>query len=61
MCGDRVEREPFERMLSQLWERHPAPARLLGVGVRLRDLKSPQQPDLFPEEREKALRQHRGP
>ncbi len=59
--GDRVEREPFERMLSQLWERHPAPARLLGVGVRLRDLKSPQQPDLFPEEREKALRQHRGP
>ncbi len=59
--GERVERAPFERLLTQLWERHPAPARLLGVGVRLKDLKEPRQADLFPEERARALRDRRGP
>ena len=34
-------------------------AMTLGIGLRLRDLKSPRQPDLFPEERERALRDRR--
>ncbi|HAJ41830.1 MAG TPA: DNA polymerase IV, partial [Alcanivorax sp.] len=37
--GEHLDREVFERLLTQLWERHPAPARLLGIGLRLRDLK----------------------
>lgn len=57
--GEHLDRAVFERLLTQLWERHPAPARLLGIGLRLRDLKSPRQPDLFPEERERALRDRR--
>lgn len=58
-AGTHLEREPFAQLLAQLWEKHPAPARLLGIGVRLRDLKSPLQPDLFPEERARALRSQR--
>lgn len=54
-----LDKAVFEHLLRQLWERHSAPVRLLGIGARLRDLKSPQQPDLFPEERERALREKR--
>lgn len=57
----RLQPELFTQLFTQLWEKHPAPARLLGIGVRLRDLKSPQQPDLFPEERELALLAQRPP
>src|SRR5699024_7844636 len=37
-AGTHLHREPFARLLEQLWEKHPAPARLLGIGVKLRDL-----------------------
>ena len=47
--------ENFAALLSGLWERRQAPARLLGIGVRLRDLNAPEQPDLFPEEKRSAL------
>ncbi|WP_101676338.1 DNA polymerase IV [Alloalcanivorax mobilis] len=57
--GSRLQREPFARLLEQLWEKRADPARLLGLGVKLRDLKSPQQPDLFPDERDAALRSQR--
>lgn len=59
--GTHLERAPFAELFARLWEAHPAPARLLGIGVRLRDLRSPQQPDLFPEERDRALRAQRLP
>lgn len=59
LAGARLERELFAGLLDQLWEKRPDPARLLGIGVKLRDLKSPQQPDLFPEERDTALRLQR--
>lgn len=58
-AGDDLDPAHFEALLRQLWERRQGPARLIGIGARLRDLKAPQQPDLFPEEREKALRQQR--
>ena len=57
--GDDLDPAHFEALLRQLWERRQGPARLIGIGARLRDLKAPQQPDLFPEEREKALRHQR--
>ena len=47
--------EDFALLFEQLWERRAMPARLLGIGVRLRDTDAPRQPDLFPEERRKAL------
>lgn len=59
LAGTRLERELFAGLLGQLWEKRSDPARLLGIGVKLRDLKSPQQPDLFPEERDTALRLQR--
>ena len=58
-AGNDLDPAHFEALLRQLWERRQGPARLIGIGARLRDLKAPQQPDLFPEEREKALRQQR--
>ncbi|MCG8392317.1 MAG: DNA polymerase IV [Pseudomonadales bacterium] len=58
-AGNDLDPAHFEALLRELWDRRQGPARLLGIGARLRDLKAPQQPDLFPEEREKALRQQR--
>ncbi len=60
MAGTDLDRAHFETLLEQLWERRQGPARLLGIGARLRDMKAPQQPDLFPEEWDRALRQRRG-
>ena len=59
-AGTDLDRAHFEALLEQLWERRQGPARLLGIGARLRDMKAPQQPDLFPEEWDRALRQRRG-
>ncbi|PNE02061.1 DNA polymerase IV [Alcanivorax sp. MD8A] len=59
-AGTDLDPAHFEALLQQLWERRQGPARLLGIGARLRDLKAPQQPDLFPEEWDRALRQRRG-
>src|SRR5699024_10570416 len=57
----RLQPELFSRLFAQLWEKHAAPARLLVIGVKLPDLKPPQQPDLFPEAREQALLAQRPP
>lgn len=48
--------EGFEELFRQLWERRASPARLLGLGIRLKDESLPSQPDLFPEEKLAALR-----
>ncbi|MDF1781716.1 MAG: DNA polymerase IV [Alcanivoracaceae bacterium] len=53
--GDIIDEEVFANLLRSLWQRQSAAVRLLGIGVRLRDADSPQQPDLFPEERQRAL------
>ena len=58
-AGNDLDSAHFEALFRQLWERREGPARLLGIGARLRDLKAPQQPDLFPEERDKALHSQR--
>ena len=58
-AGKDLDSAHFEALFRQLWERREGPARLLGIGARLRDLKAPQQPDLFPEERDKALHSQR--
>ncbi|MDX1805147.1 MAG: DNA polymerase IV [Alcanivorax sp.] len=58
-AGQELDVEQFRALFRQLWERRAGPARLLGIGARLRDLKAPQQPDLFPEEREQALQRQR--
>lgn len=47
----------FQALFRQLWERRASPARLLGVGIRLKDEQTPSQPDLFPAEKELALHQ----
>lgn len=57
--GDSLEPTQFAALLDLLWERRAGPARLIGIGVRLRDLAARQQPDLFEEERLAALRQQR--
>lgn len=53
--GEKLSEEVFADLMRTLWQRQAAPARLLGIGVRLRDVNSPQQPDLFPEEHQRAL------
>ncbi|EUC70187.1 DNA polymerase IV [Alcanivorax sp. 97CO-5] len=58
-AGTDLDPAHFEALFCQLWERREGPARLLGIGARLRDLKAPQQPDLFPEERDKAMHNQR--
>ncbi|EKF72900.1 DNA polymerase IV [Alcanivorax hongdengensis A-11-3] len=58
-AGQHLDAAQFEALFRQLWERRQGPARLLGIGARLRDLKAPQQPDLFPKERELALQRQR--
>lgn len=57
--GNTLDKAQFEGLLRELWERRSGPARLLGIGAKLRDMKAPQQPDLFPEEHAKALQQQR--
>lgn len=47
--------ESFAGLFRQLWEKRQAPARLLGIGIRLKDSDGALQPDLFPEEKRKAL------
>ena len=54
-----ISEENFMALLESLWERRQAPARLLGIGVRLRDMNAPEQPDLFPDERLAALASER--
>lgn len=49
----------YAALFTQLWEKRAAPARLLGVGIHLRDSTSPLQPDLFPQEKQKALQLQR--
>lgn len=53
--GTRPDPEAYAGLLETLWQRRETPARLLGIGVRLRDTRLPLQPDLFPEERRIAL------
>ncbi len=54
-AGHQPGEEAFAALFENLWERRAMPARLLGIGVRLRDMDAPEQPDLFPEERRQAL------
>lgn len=54
-AGARLDEAAYGELLETLWERRQIPARLLGIGVRLRDTEMPLQPDLFPEERNAAL------
>ncbi len=58
-AGNGRESDPVEARFRQLWEGREGAARLLGIGARLRELKAQQQPDLFPEERDKALHSQR--
>ena len=53
--SDHIDEEVFRNLLGSLWQRRAEPVRLLGIGVRLRDLGSPRQADLFPEEKQRAL------
>lgn len=57
--GDGLDEAGFGRLLEALWERRGEPARLVGIGVRLRDMNAPEQPDLFEDERKEALAQQR--
>lgn len=54
-AGGRLDEEAYGELLETLWERREIPARLIGIGVRLKDTDLPLQPDLFPEERDAAL------
>lgn len=54
-AGAQLDPDAYAQLLQTLWERRELPARLLGIGVRLRDTELPLQPDLFPEERNAAL------
>lgn len=54
--ADSIDETVFANLLGSLWQRRADPARLLGIGVRLRDHGSPKQSDLFPEEKQQALR-----
>lgn len=54
--GAGLDEEVFANLLESVWKRRSQPARLLGVGMRLRDALQAAQPDLFPEERRQALR-----
>ncbi len=53
--AEKLDEEVFANLLRSLWQRQAGPIRLLGVGLRLKDAASPQQPDLFPEEHRQAL------
>ena len=57
--GEKLEEAAFTELLEALWHRRGEPARLVGIGVRLRDMTAPQQPDLFEEERRQALTRQR--
>jgi len=57
--GDGVDEQVLANLLESLWKRRPEPARLLGIGVRLRDAGNPAQADMFPEERLAALQSRR--
>ena len=57
--GDYPDPSVYANLFESLWKRRSEPARLLGVGVRLRDAGDPTQPDLFPEERLAALQRRR--
>jgi DNA polymerase-4 len=58
-AGQRIQEDAYRELLDTLWQRREMPARLLGIGVRLRDTSLPWQPDLFPDEQEKALSRQR--
>lgn len=58
-AGARIDEDAYADLLDTLWNRREIPARLLGIGVRLRDTSMPMQPDLFPEEHRQALSQRR--
>lgn len=51
--------QSFAELFTQLWDKRAEPARLLGVGIHLRDSDQPLQPDLFPQEKQKALQLRR--
>lgn len=53
--GSHLDEDVFANLLESLWKRRGQPARLLGVGMRLKDALHAAQPDLFPEERRRAL------
>lgn len=57
--GDVLDAASFGELLAALWARRGEPARLVGIGVRVRDLDEPRQPDLFEEERRQALARQR--
>jgi DNA polymerase-4 len=57
--ADGIDEQVLGNLLESLWKRRPEPARLLGIGVRLRDAGNPAQADLFPEERLAALQRRR--
>jgi DNA polymerase-4 len=57
--GGKLDESAYGELLETLWQRRQLPARLLGIGVRLRDTDMPLQPDLFPEERDAALISYR--
>ena len=44
-----LDEEVLENLLSSLWKRRQEPARLLGIGIRLKDYGKSHQLDLFPE------------
>ncbi len=43
-----LSRSSFAQLLGDLWDKRPAPIRLLGVGVQLKDKEAPRQQELFP-------------
>lgn len=49
--------DSYRDLLCQLWQKRAAPIRLLGIGMRLKDEELALQPDLFPQEKQAALRQ----
>lgn len=53
--ADQIDESVFRNLMGSLWQRRQSPARLLGIGVRLKDAASPRQPDLFPDEKQHAL------
>lgn len=57
--GEQLDEAAFATLLEALWERRGEAARLVGIGVRLRDLNAPEQPDMFEEERQRALANQR--
>ena len=45
----RADNEVFANLLQSQWQRRPGAIRLLGIGLRLKDVLLSHQQDLFPE------------